>query len=123
MQLSAREVLRSASVRRLLGSSLAFYIGVMLQAATLGKHVYDITGRELDIGWLGLAEFGPIAVFVFVSGSVADRYNRKYVAAIALSGEFLCAVTLMLYSLTDPDRKSTRLNSSHSQQSRMPSSA
>ena len=102
VQLSAREVLRSASVRRLLGSSLAFYIGVMLQAATLGKHVYDITGRELDIGWLGLAEFGPIAVFVFVSGSVADRYNRKYVAAIALSGEFLCAVTLMLYSLTDP---------------------
>jgi MFS family permease len=74
----------------------------MLQAATLGKHVYDITGRELDIGWLGLAEFAPIAVFVFVSGSVADRYNRKYVAAIALGGEFICAIVLMLYSLTDP---------------------
>ena len=102
VQLSAREVLRSASVRRLLGSSLAFYIGVMLQAATLGKHVYDITGRELDIGWLGLAEFAPIAVFVFVSGSVADRYNRKYVAAIALGGEFICAITLMIYSLSDP---------------------
>lgn len=102
MQLSAREVLRSASVRRLLGSSLAFYIGVMLQAATLGKHVYDITGRELDIGWLGLAEFAPIAVFVFVSGSVADRYNRKYVAAVALGGEFICAITLMIYSLSDP---------------------
>ena len=102
VQLSAREVLRSASVRRLLGSSLAFYIGVMLQAATLGKHVYDITGRELDIGWLGLAEFAPIAVFVFVSGSVADRYNRKYVAAVALGGEFICAITLMIYSLSDP---------------------
>lgn len=102
VQLSAREVLRSASVRRLLGSSLAFYIGVMLQAATLGKHVYDITGRELDIGWLGLAEFAPIAVFVFVSGSVADRYNRKYVAAISLGGEFICAITLMIYSLSDP---------------------
>ena len=89
-------------MRRLLGSSLAFYIGVMLQAATLGKHVYDITGRELDIGWLGLAEFAPIAVFVFVSGSVADRYNRKYVAAIALGGEFICAITLMIYSLSDP---------------------
>ena len=95
-------MLRSASVRRLLGSSLAFYIGVMLQAATLGKHVYDITGRELDIGWLGLAEFAPIALFVFVSGSVADRYNRKYVAAIALGGELICAVTLMLYSLSGP---------------------
>lgn len=36
----------------------------MLQAATLGKHIYDITGRELDIGWLGLAEFLPIALLV-----------------------------------------------------------
>lgn len=59
-QLTARDVLRSPSVRRLLGSSLAFYVGVMLQTATLGKQVFDITGRALDIGWLGLAEFVPI---------------------------------------------------------------
>ena len=83
----------------MLTSSFAFYVGVMLQAATLGKHIYDITGRSLDIGWLGLAEFGPIALLVFVSGSVADRYNRKYVAAIALAGELICALTLVAYSL------------------------
>ena len=83
----------------MLTSSFAFYVGVMLQAATLGKHIYDITGRSLDIGWLGLAEFGPIALLVFVSGSVADRYNRKYVAAISLAGEMICALTLVAYSL------------------------
>ena len=58
----------------------------MLQAATLGKHIYDITGRELDIGWLGLAEFLPIALLVFVTGSVADRYNRRLVAVTAMLG-------------------------------------
>jgi MFS family permease len=83
----------------MLTSSFAFYVGVMLQAATLGKHIYDITGRSLDIGWLGLAEFGPIALLVFVSGSVADRYNRKYVAAISLAGELMCALVLVGYSL------------------------
>lgn len=101
-QLTAREVLRSTPARRLLTSSLLFYIGVMLQAATLGKHIYDITGREIDIGLLGLAEFLPIAAFVLVTGSVADRFNRRVVATIALIGELMCAITLMLYSLTEP---------------------
>ncbi len=101
-QLSAREVLGSTNVRRMLGSSLAFHIGVSLQAATLGKHIFDITGRAIDIGWLGLAEFGPIAILVLVSGSVADRFNRKHVAALALVGEMFCAIALVAYSLTSP---------------------
>ena len=101
-QLTAFDVLRYTNVRRMLGSSFAFYVGVMLQAATLGKHIFDKTGRAMDIGWLGLAEFLPIALLVFVSGSVADRYNRKHVAALALGGELLCALGLVWYSIADP---------------------
>jgi MFS family permease len=101
-QLTAFDVLRYTNVRRMLGSGFAIYVGVMLQAATLGKHVFDKTGRAIDIGWLGLAEFLPIALLVFVSGSVADRYNRKPVAALALCGELLCALGLVWYSIADP---------------------
>ena len=101
-QLTARDVLRFTNARRMLGSSFAFHIGVSLQAATLGKHIFDITGRAIDIGWLGLAEFGPIALLVLVSGSVADRFNRKYVAALALVGEMFCAIALVAYSLSGP---------------------
>jgi MFS family permease len=101
-QLTAFDVLRYTNVRRMLGSGFAIYVGVMLQAATLGKHVFDKTGRAIDIGWLGLAEFLPIALLVFVSGSVADRYNRKHVAALALCGELLCALGLVWYSIADP---------------------
>jgi hypothetical protein len=86
----------------MLGSSFAFHIGVSLQAATLGKHIFDVTGRAIDIGWLGLAEFGPIALLVLVSGSVADRFNRKHVAALALAGEMCCAIALVVYSLSEP---------------------
>lgn len=74
----------------------------MLQAATLGKHIYDITGREIDIGFLGLAEFLPVALLVFVTGTVADRYNRRRVAVIAMTGELLCSVALVFYSRTNP---------------------
>ena len=101
-QLTARDVLRFTNARRMLGSSFAFHVGVSLQAATLGKHIFDVTGRAIDIGWLGLAEFGPIALLVLVSGSVADRFNRKHVAALALTGEMLCAIALVVYSLSGP---------------------
>jgi len=100
--LSAREVLTSRGVRPLLISSVVLTIGVMLQAAALVKHVYDITDSELSIGWLGLAEFIPAAALVLVTGTVADRLNRKKVSLVAQSGELLCSVLLMLYALGDP---------------------
>jgi MFS family permease len=83
-------------------ANLTFYVGIMLQATTLGKHVFDITDRELDIGWLGLAEFAPALLFALVTGTVADHFNRKHVALIALAAEAVCSVALMFYAQTLP---------------------
>jgi len=95
-------VLQAPAVKAFIVANSALYIGLMLQAATLGKHIYDITGREIDIGWLGLAEFLPVALLVFVAGTVADRYNRRRVAVLAMSGELLCSLALVFYSRTNP---------------------
>src|SRR5437764_270537 len=38
----------------------------MAQGTVLGKLVYDLTGREIDLGLLGLAEFAPAALLVLV---------------------------------------------------------
>ena len=43
----------------------------------VGKEAFDISGREADLGWIGLAEFLPAALLVLVTGSVADRVNRQ----------------------------------------------
>lgn len=99
---NTRALLRVAPVRNLLGSSVFTSAGVMLQATVLGKQVYDITGRELDIGLLGLAEFLPAALLVLVTGTVADRFNRKVIGAMAIGGEALCSLALTLYALSDP---------------------
>ncbi len=101
-RLSALEALRSPGVTPLLLAALTLYTGVMLQATALGKHVFDITGRELDIGWLGLAEFLPVILLVLVTGSVADRFNRKRVAMTAVVGEAACSLLLMWYALSNP---------------------
>ena len=78
------------------------YTGLMLQAAVLGKQVYDITGREIDIGWIGLVEFLPAAVLVLVTGVVADRFYRRNIVLIAVAGELVSALALMFYARTNP---------------------
>lgn len=99
---STRALVSFAPVRNLLGYSMAVNAGILLQATALGKQIYDITGRELDIGLLGLAEFLPAALLVLVTGSVADRFDRRVVGSLATFGEVACAVGLALYALTEP---------------------
>ncbi|MFZ9696647.1 MAG: MFS transporter [Ilumatobacteraceae bacterium] len=101
-QLTSREVLHSRNVRAMLVYSICLYTGLMLQAAVLGKQVYDITGREIDIGWIGLVEFLPAAVLVLVTGVVADRFYRRNVVLVAVTGELVSAVALMFYARTNP---------------------
>jgi MFS family permease len=98
----ARVALSAPGVRPLLISSFVLTTGVMLQAAALGKHIFDITDSELDIGWLGLAEFMPAVLLVLVTGTVADRLNRKKISLFAQFGEFISSILLMLYALTNP---------------------
>jgi MFS family permease len=95
-------VLRAPSVGAYISANVLLYVGLSLQVTTLAKQVYDITRRELDLGFLGLAEFLPIALLVFVTGTVADRFNRKRVSQIAMAGELASALLLMWYASTKP---------------------
>src|SRR5687767_6926692 len=68
----------------------------------LGKMAYDLSGRELDLGLLGLAEFAPAAFLVLVTGSVADRYPKRWVAAAGSTGEAVVAVLITVYVASSP---------------------
>jgi MFS family permease len=93
---------RSTPVRRLLVCNFVLYCGVSLQAAALLKQVFDITGREADIGFIGLAEFLPAILLVLVTGAVADRFDRRRVGIVAVGGELIGSLALMAYALSDP---------------------
>jgi len=96
------EVLRAESVGAYIGANVLLFVGISLQVTTLAKQVYDITRREIDLGFLGLAEFLPIALLVFVTGTVADRFDRKRVSQLAMAGELASALLLMWYASTEP---------------------
>ena len=97
-----RAVLRHAAVRRYLGSTALAAIGHNLLVTVLFKQVFDITGDELDIGLVGLAQFLPALMLVLVAGWVADRFDRRRVSALFLGGRGVCAVALIVYSQQAP---------------------
>jgi len=61
-----------------------------------------MTGSELALGMLGLAEFAPAALLVFVTGTVADRVDRRRLASIALTAEAATVAAIALYASTNP---------------------
>lgn len=99
---SGRDVLRSPGVIAFLIAQFTMTVGVMLQAAALGKHIFDITDDALDIGWLGLAEFLPAILLVLVTGTVVDHFDRKKIVFFAQLGEVMSAVAFMLYARSNP---------------------
>lgn len=101
-QVSALDVLRDRSSGTWLFGTTMAGVAIFLQAAALGKQIYDITDSELLLGLLGLVEFGPGLLLLPVTGSVADRFDRRRVAAIGLTVEALASCTLVAYALTEP---------------------
>jgi MFS family permease len=99
---SLRAVLHDRGAMAVLATTFASTTASAVQATALGKLVFDMTGRALDLGFLGLAEFLPAFLLVLVTGPVADRFDRRRIVAIGLSVEFVCALGLAWYASTDP---------------------
>jgi MFS family permease len=99
---TGRELIADRSVLSFLVASTASSVGMFLQAAALGKQLFDITDSEFALGLLGLVEFLPALVLLPLTGSVADRFDRRRVAAVGLTVEMLTAVLFCLYAASDP---------------------
>lgn len=93
---SLDDVVRRPPVLLFLLVTLLMEVGITAQVTALGKRVFDISDRELDLGLLGLAEFLPIALLVLVAGAIADRFDRRRVASVALLVEAVFMVGLVL---------------------------
>jgi MFS family permease len=90
------------SVRALIGSTFLRTTAHTAWLTALGKLVFDLTGRELDLGLIGLAEFAPVLLLVLLTGAVADRVDRRLVCGIGALAEAAVGVAVALYVLTDP---------------------
>jgi MFS family permease len=63
-------------------------------AVAIGWQVYDLSGSAFDLGMVGLVQFLPTALLVFVAGHAADRFERKRVVQVCQFAEALTALFL-----------------------------
>ncbi|MEB3940884.1 MFS transporter, partial [Pseudomonas aeruginosa] len=70
--------------------------GFQMLTVAIGWHIYELTGNVLDLGLVGLVEFLPRVLFMLHTGHVADRYDRRRIAALCQTGQALVAVALVL---------------------------
>lgn len=75
--------------------------GFQMLTVAIGWHLYQLTGNVLDLGLVGLVEFAPRVLFMLHTGHVADRYDRRKVAALCQTLQALIALGLAVGSFTD----------------------
>src|ERR1700742_2963213 len=66
----------------------------LIAAVAIGWQVYDLTGSAFDLGMVGLVQFLPTGILVFVAGHAADRFDRRRVMQACQFVEALTAVYL-----------------------------
>ena len=62
----------------------------------VGWQVYNLTGRELDLGLVGLAQFAPFALLFLISGIASDRYSRVRILTLCISLQVVAATCFFL---------------------------
>jgi MFS family permease len=85
---------------------LFFFARLMAAFATqiisvsVGWQMYDVTRSTLYLGIIGLVQFLPSLLLILVTGSVADRHNRRAIVSICLGVSAACAAALLVITLT-----------------------
>jgi len=60
----------------------------------VGWQVYALTSSAFDLGMVGLVQFLPTAILVFVAGHTSDRYDRRRVIQLCQIVEATAAIFL-----------------------------
>src|ERR1700727_376783 len=77
----------------LLSRSLSRFLS-QIGAVAIGWQIYDLTGSGFELGMVGLVQFLPTALLVFVAGQAADRFERKRVVQLCQLAEAATALFL-----------------------------
>ena len=94
MPVGAGDLLRHRSFLLFLLSRSLSRFASQIAAVAIGWQIYELTGSAFDLGMVGLVQFLPTALLVFVAGHAADRFERKRVVQLCQLAEALTALFL-----------------------------
>ncbi|MGL3607458.1 MFS transporter [Rhizobium sp. G187] len=70
-------------------------------SVSVGWQMYDKTGSAFYLGLIGLVQFLPSLMLILVTGSVADRYNRRAIVSACMVLSALCAAAMLGLTIAD----------------------
>jgi MFS family permease len=73
---------------------LAGTLGLQMQSVAVGWQVYSISGRALDLGYVGLIQFAPALFLALITGHIADRFDRRHILIGYHLALLVCAAAL-----------------------------
>ena len=94
--------LRYREFKLYLGSMITTGLALHMAFVAIGWQVYAISGRPLDLGLVGLAEFLPLPLLALPMGHLADRLPRRSMFAFSIAVDALVAIGLLAYTLSGP---------------------
>ena len=74
---------------------------IQIVSVSVGWQMYDETRNPLYLGLIGLFQFLPSLLLILVTGSVADRYNRRVIMAICMVVGGICSAALLALTITN----------------------
>jgi MFS family permease len=92
-------VLRNRDFTLFLGARFFSAIASQMIVIAVGWQVYQMTGRLLDLGLIGLSQFLPFLCLVLFAGHAADRHDRRVILIFCGLVQFLCASLLLCFAL------------------------
>ncbi|HMH52700.1 MAG TPA: MFS transporter, partial [Candidatus Acidoferrum sp.] len=68
-------------------------------AVAIGWQLYALSGSALDLGLVGLVQFGTQLALTLIVGQTADRYDRRVIVALCRVASAIAAATLAVGTL------------------------
>lgn len=93
-------VLRDRAFLQLLLGRLAATLATQIQSVVVGWQLYAMTLDPLTLGWVGLAQFLPMALLVLPAGDAADRLPRKLILSGSWIIQALASALFLLLTLS-----------------------
>ncbi|MBY5546880.1 MFS transporter [Rhizobium leguminosarum] len=90
---------RHSSYTRFFFARFLLSFSQQIVSVAVGWQMYDQTGSAIYLGLIGLVQFLPSLLLILVTGSVADRYNRRAIAALCSLVSALCTLALLVMTL------------------------
>jgi MFS family permease len=92
--------LRYGDFRFLIFGRFIASLGEQMVSVAIGWELYERTQSAFALGLVGLVQVLPVILLVFISGHVADRFNRKRIVVITQFLLGVCSLGLALLSVT-----------------------